>query len=492
MILCRGFAACNDKGLSNHGYQSVYRQMWWRMYAGHNCTNYVAYRMVSRGMPATRPWSGSGDARNWGVVFSSKVNQTPMIGSVAWWSSNHVAYVERIIDRDTIVISEDHYGGDFDWRRITRSGGGWPTGFIHLNDERVTSVRKPAVVGAPQVDVPLAANRGTWTQNGATYTYQWYANGAPIAGATGQTFAPTPALVGVPVQVRVRAVKTGYLVGATLSPVTTATAPGVIKAVAAPVVTGIAKVGATLTASAASFSPTPDAVSLTWLANGVPITGATGNRLALKAAQLNKVITVVATARRAGYNGATLTSAPTVKVGPEKIVVSREPVLGGPLFVGKSLTVRGGVMTPDDVTATYTWLRDGVPVDGRTEARYPLGRADVGHRIGVRISYTKPGYTAVVRNLTTQRTIQALPRISVVSRAHRQITVIVRALGVPVVHGKVVVRTPSGASRTLTLTRGEATFTAPWIYAGERTFLVEYLGSALVTGGKATRQTVVR
>src|SRR3954447_17513810 len=111
-LLCQQFAPCTRAGFSNYNYSANYTKMWWRMYAGHNCTNYVAYRMISRGMSATRPWSGSGDARNWGVVFASKTNQTPMVGSVAWWSTIHVAYVEQIIDANTIVISEDHYGGE--------------------------------------------------------------------------------------------------------------------------------------------------------------------------------------------------------------------------------------------------------------------------------------------------------------------------------------------------------------------------------------------
>ena len=93
-LLCQKFAPCTRAGYPNYGYNANFTKSWWRMYSGHNCTNYVAFRMISRGMSATRPWSGSGDARNWGVVYKNVTNQTPMVGSVAWWSTNHVAYVE--------------------------------------------------------------------------------------------------------------------------------------------------------------------------------------------------------------------------------------------------------------------------------------------------------------------------------------------------------------------------------------------------------------
>ena len=160
MLVCKGFSQCAANGYSSFGYgPDNYRKMWWRMYAGHNCTNYVSYRMIQRGLPTTRPWSGSGDARNWGVVFASKVDQTPLIGSIAWWSSNHVAIVQRIIDENTIVISEDHYGGDFDWRKIQRSGGGWPTGFIHLADEQLTTTAAPRIRISPKVGVLTAGSR---------------------------------------------------------------------------------------------------------------------------------------------------------------------------------------------------------------------------------------------------------------------------------------------------------------------------------------------
>ncbi|MEC9052643.1 MAG: CHAP domain-containing protein, partial [Actinomycetota bacterium] len=107
VALCDGSAGCADTGYGNRGYRANNDRMWWRMYTGHNCTNYVAYRMVQSGMSAERPWDGSGNASNWGHAMSRITDDTPMVGSVAWWdsyqgyagSNGHVAYVEKVVSK---------------------------------------------------------------------------------------------------------------------------------------------------------------------------------------------------------------------------------------------------------------------------------------------------------------------------------------------------------------------------------------------------------
>ena len=43
--LCIGYKACLQAGMSSAGYALSNDSMYWRMYAGHNCTNYAAYRL---------------------------------------------------------------------------------------------------------------------------------------------------------------------------------------------------------------------------------------------------------------------------------------------------------------------------------------------------------------------------------------------------------------------------------------------------------------
>lgn len=156
LSLCTGYITCTARGYSHFGYQTAAKNAYWRMATGHNCTNYVAYRLVRKGMPNARPWTGTGNAYNWGIANAAITDQTPAVGSVAWWAagqrpigkSGHVAYVERVISANEIITSEDNWGGNFYWRRVTREH--WPTGFIHFNRKASPTNPPPVTGGLPQ------------------------------------------------------------------------------------------------------------------------------------------------------------------------------------------------------------------------------------------------------------------------------------------------------------------------------------------------------
>ncbi|HUP99497.1 MAG TPA: CHAP domain-containing protein, partial [Aeromicrobium sp.] len=84
--------------------------MHWRMYRGHNCTNYVAWRLTRDGV--AEPAYRLGNAISWASRAKSHgvpVNTTPAAGAVGTWSGrNHVVYVEQV-GPGWLVISEDSW-----------------------------------------------------------------------------------------------------------------------------------------------------------------------------------------------------------------------------------------------------------------------------------------------------------------------------------------------------------------------------------------------
>jgi surface antigen len=118
---------------------------YWGMSAGHNCTNYVAWRLIGDG--ATRPKTNPGDAAEWAanaILDGYPVDANATVGSVAQWDSfaggngaaGHVAYVERVNDDGTILVSEDYWhdgdqSGPLTYRTVDASS---VSHFIHYVD----------------------------------------------------------------------------------------------------------------------------------------------------------------------------------------------------------------------------------------------------------------------------------------------------------------------------------------------------------------------
>lgn len=338
---CRGYDDCRAKSKSDYGYQANRKDEWWGQRVGNNCTNYAAFRLITRKhdkMSATKPWLGSGSAFTWGSYNAGKTTSTPRVGAIAWWSSTaglgasgHVAYVERVISSSKIWISDSSFGasdsGDgFTWKTLTKDGKGWPSGFIHFRDERLIHATAPKISGTAQVGVKLTASRGSWTSSSVTlrgspitYKYQWLANSSTISGATASTFTPTAAHVGKRISVKLTVSSPGYPAAAKTSAQTTYVAKGSFANTAAPTVSGTPEVGETLTATPGKWSPTPSSYRYQWRADGTAIVGATSVTYTPSAADEGKRLSVTVTVLKSGYNNGVKTSAPTAPVAPGEV-----------------------------------------------------------------------------------------------------------------------------------------------------------------------------
>ena len=158
-------------------------------------------------------------------------------------------------------------------------------------------------------------------------------------------------------------------------------------------ISGIAKVGETLTASNdLQDDDGMGSVTYHWYAGGKEV--GTGASYQLTEADKGKTITVkaeytdgkqhaesVSSSATAAVEDSGTTPPPGAPNQPGSVAISGETKVGGEL----TATVSDGDGVPNSVQ--YQWLRDGQPIDGATAQTYRLTAADAGHKITVQASY---------------------------------------------------------------------------------------------------------
>jgi surface antigen len=499
--LCSGYERCAQKGKSAAGYKRAGKRSYWRMYPGHNCTNYVAYRLVRKGMRNVRPWSGPGNATHWGRELHRRTDKRPRVGSVAWWkagtgpggSSGHVAYVEKVISRSQIVVSQDSWGGDFSWARITRSRG-WPSGFIHLRDTPLRNVAAPSVSGTRRVGGQLVASRGSWTPKPASVRYRWLVGGRAVPGADTRKLRLNRHMRGKRVQVRVVASRLGYPRTTATSRATGKVEQGRFAQQRRPDLKGHAQVTRSLRVSPGSWSPRPKRVTYRWLADGKRLERSTSRKLRLGPGLVKARIAVEVTARRPGYAPRTRTLRADRRVAPARLRTDRRPALVGTAHRGRTLRVRLGQTAPRADVRRVRWLRDGRPVRGATDRRYRLRSGDLGHHIRAQVTYRRPGYER--RTLLTDRSsrVKATPRVKVTAEARRhavRLTVTGRGAGRPLSTQVVATRSGRVLDRD-TMHRGRAVLRLTGLRPGRRAVRVLVRGTPTTTRYGVKRTVRVR
>jgi hypothetical protein len=161
-------------------------------------------------------------------------------------------------------------------------------------------------------------------------------------------------------------------------------------------ITGAAKVGGTLTAEASEWTSSDVIhVHYQWLADGVPIAGATTSTFVPTDAQVGSTITVQASAWAPGFApSATATSSATKAIPAAKQFTSTPaPTISGTVAVGEKLTASANAWTPS-TGFSYQWDVNGVPV-GTDAKTYTLAPTDVNGIVTVTITSTKAGYDPV-------------------------------------------------------------------------------------------------
>ncbi|GAA2239595.1 hypothetical protein GCM10010401_10120 [Rarobacter faecitabidus] len=282
----------------------------------------------------------------------------------------------------------------------------WLIGILNAFPRSVTG-QTPVISGEARAGQVLSVQPGTWT-DGTELTYEWFADGATVAGATAATFTPTANEVGKRITVAVTGTKPGYEPATLISdPTATVLAAKVDpEPPATPVITagkltitGSATVGKLLVVNPGTWSPSATRLTYQWLANGAAVEGATSTTLSVPASVVGKRISVRVTGTYPRATQVTATSASTAATSKGKLVHKKVKITGK-TKAGKKLRAKLAAWGPAPVKLTYRWYAGAKRIKGATKKTLKVKKAHRGKKITVKVTGSKAGY--VTKTVTSK------------------------------------------------------------------------------------------
>lgn len=361
-----------------------------------------------------RTWSPSPTS----ISYQWFADGAPISASTCFGETNRCLRLtnEHLNKRITVRVTAEAAG--FNPRSETSN----PTSAVQAPSLQWVTIPTPQILGTVRVGETIRVSGccGGWDPVPTAtqpVLYQWFANGNAISGATQSTLRLTSAMEGQRISVRVSAGHDRISQrGVTTSPQTAA----VQKALPPPVLTwsnvqgsvGVSGpglccplapfVGQELTANASVhiWNPRPTLVYYQWLADGVPISGATGFRLTLRSEHEGKRISLRVTGSHPEIaQDASDTSSATFPVQSVREEWTRigSAQLVGQMVVGQTISVSPSGWSPEPTTYEYRWVRGGREIPGETSSTYVIRASDVGQRISVQVTALRNGLTSSVR-----------------------------------------------------------------------------------------------
>jgi hypothetical protein len=212
----------------------------------------------------------------------------------------------------------------------------------------------PTIQGTPEVGTTLSLTPTVWAPQPAKAKTQWYADGAPLPGATGSTLTLTRDEMGKKISARVTASSKGYKKSRSTAPETAPVLAKPVTLTRASRVKGATQVGSRLVVRPGSAKPGDASPTYRWLRDGRRIAKATRPTYTVRRGDMGHALSVEVTWNRRNFSATTetlavpaVTTVPTVRVRPEatrrRVVVDvRVKALGAPKPAGAISVSVGG------------------------------------------------------------------------------------------------------------------------------------------------------
>jgi hypothetical protein len=279
----------------------------------------------------------------------------------------------------------------------TTSGAGGANVTVSFPEATDVQSATPTLSGTVAVGQLVTAVPGAWA-TGASFAYDWRLDGIST-GATGQSYLIPPSALGRPLTVAVTGSKPGYLpvtrVSAASSVVVGTFVPGLVSS-------SPAAVGSIANSYVGGW-PADAVLSYQWVADGVPVAGATSWTFTVPEALFGKTLRVVVTGSRQGYAVASASS-PGGPVAPGRIT-TKIPKITGTAKVGRTLKVTTGSWLPRP-SFTYQWYANGKRIAKKgTKTSFKLTAKQKGKRITVKVTARKTGYMTITKSSKKTRKV---------------------------------------------------------------------------------------
>jgi hypothetical protein len=270
---------------------------------------------------------------------------------------------------------------------LTASRRSWASQIV--DNGLLVNAPTPVISGQTIVGQMLTATSGVWP-DGVSLSFQWFRHGFLIPDARSASYTLTAEDAEAQLMVQITGSKEGYAPLTVESELTGEIRDGQLSSAPTPFISGVAKMGFTLTASLGTWDQGVT-FEYQWLRGGDSIDEAIDPTYTIVSEDVGEIISVQVSSNLAGYIPIVYVVSTPKAVTPGSLTISK-PSLTGTARVGNLLTLQQVEATPSGAEVFVQWFRGTAAIVDATGWTYTLVAADRGQSISAKVTAALDGY----------------------------------------------------------------------------------------------------